>query len=272
MKMAIVLVAVIGAFAIRTSGQVQPVVITSDYYAGPKTLIAHALNNSGKDITGYIFLIRYRNPDGTVDKKGGWSAMSSDMLGAFITAQMAKDPTASENIRMQAAGMEAMNAAGNGIFKAGEMRDVTMNGMNSASEFEITAGVVFYTDGSFDKQDEDTFKQLLANRQGSLLAMKKTNEVIKNALADTGNEHPAATVITDLTKYVVETATKQYGPSDPEMNERTSLENDIQYLRNMQRPHKGKTEREVLSQYVEDQEKRIELMTPHCHLEIELKK
>jgi hypothetical protein len=31
-----------------------PVVITSDYYAQPKVLVLHALNNSGKDITGYI--------------------------------------------------------------------------------------------------------------------------------------------------------------------------------------------------------------------------
>jgi hypothetical protein len=30
-------------------------------------------------------------------------------------------------------------------------------------------------------------------------------------------------------------------------------------------------ERERLTQYVEEQEKRVELMTPHCHLEIALK-
>ena len=36
-------------------------------------------------------------------------------------------------------------------------------------------------------------------------------------------------------------------------------------------PMKGKTERERLTLYVEAQEKRVELMTPHCHLEIALK-
>jgi hypothetical protein len=30
-----------------------PVVVTWDYYARPKTLIVHALSNSGKDIVGY---------------------------------------------------------------------------------------------------------------------------------------------------------------------------------------------------------------------------
>ena len=168
--------------------------------------------------------------------------------------------------------MEAMYATGNGIFTAGTTRDMTMNGMDSASEFDITAGAVFYVDGSFDKQDEDTFKQLLAMRQGPLLAMKKANEVIKGALANTGNEHPAAMAMADLTKYVVEIATKQYGPFDPERNQQMSLENDIQYLRGMQRPQKGTTERERLAQYVEEQEKRIVLMEPHCHLEIALKK
>jgi hypothetical protein len=33
----------------------------------------------------------------------------------------------------------------------------------------------------------------------------------------------------------------------------------------------GTTERERLSRYVEEQEKRVELITPHCHLEIALK-
>jgi hypothetical protein len=145
--------------------------------------------------------------------------MSSDMLNVSHYYSVGQGPAASEGIRMQNAGYEAMYAAGSGIFKAGETRDITMNGMDSGSEFDITAGAVFYADGSFDKQDEDTFKQLLATRQGVLLAMKKANEVIKGILADTGNEYPAATAITDLTKYVVEIATKQCGPFDPEMNE-----------------------------------------------------
>jgi hypothetical protein len=48
-----------------------PVVITYDYYAQRKVLVVHALNNSGKDITGYTIIIRHKNPDGTLDKSGG---------------------------------------------------------------------------------------------------------------------------------------------------------------------------------------------------------
>src|SRR5260370_37217206 len=91
-------------YTIRTSGQTQevqkppePVVVTSDYYAQPKVLVLHALNNSGKDITGYTMIIRHKNPDGTLDK-GGWTEHASDMLNVLITTQMAKDPDASERI------------------------------------------------------------------------------------------------------------------------------------------------------------------------------
>jgi hypothetical protein len=47
------------------------VLVTWDYYALPKTLIVHALNNSGKDIIGYTLTIRNRLPDGTLNKSHG---------------------------------------------------------------------------------------------------------------------------------------------------------------------------------------------------------
>jgi hypothetical protein len=94
MKSAIVAALCIAAFAIRASGQapvqtVPAIVVTSDFYAQPKVLVLHALNNSGKDITGCTIVIRHKNADGTVDK-GGWSSSMSDMLSALITTQMAK--------------------------------------------------------------------------------------------------------------------------------------------------------------------------------------
>lgn len=255
------------AFSLGASpaqGQTVPVVITSDYYAQPKVLVLHALNNSGKDITGYTIIIRHKNPDGTLEK--GWSSTTSDMLNVLITSQMAKDPSASERIRLENSG-NAILPAGTGIFVAGETRDMTLTGINSGSELDIVAGAVFYVDGSYDQQDEDAFKQLLANRQGSLQQMKEEDDLIRNALADSTNEHPVATVLTELNKRRAEAMDKpgqrfffSLGPSN---------------LQNLQRPgygeQKGKTERERLTQYVEEQEKKVELMTPHCHLEIALK-
>src|SRR5260221_6702359 len=102
-----------------------PVVITSDYYAQPKVLVLHALNNSGKDITGYTMIIRHKNPDGTLDK-GSRGEQTTDMLNVLITAQMAKDPTASERIRQQKIGNDSFPAsAGAGIFMAGDNPDIT---------------------------------------------------------------------------------------------------------------------------------------------------
>jgi hypothetical protein len=253
------------AFATWTFGQAQaqkvPVVITSDYYAQPKVLVLHALNNSGKDIVGYTFVTRYKKPDGTIDQ-GSRGENTTDMLSLLITAEMAKDPGASESIRQQNSGNKIFNDAGNGIFFAGQTRDTTLTGINSASEQDITAGVVFYTDGTYDGQDEDAFKRMLTNRQGALQNVKDADELIRNALADPTNDHPVATVITELNKRRVEAMEKPGQGLFP--MDRSNLE----YI---QRPQKGTTERERLTQYVEEQEKRVELMTPHCHLEIALK-
>jgi hypothetical protein len=291
MKSAIVAALCIAAFAMRASGQttttydtgighgtppiptvhselpntLPPLVITSDYYAHPKVLVLHVLNNSGKDITGYAIIIRHKNTDGTIDKSS-WNEYSSDMLSVLIAAQMAKDPTASERTRQENTGNVALNAADTGIFVAGETRDMTLTGINSGSEQDIVAGVVFYVDGTYAQQDENAVKQMLTNRQGQLQAMKEADELIRKALADPSNDHPVAAVIAEMNKRRVEQMDKP-GPQFPM---------DIQNLRRMQEPiaygpMKGKNERERLSQYVEEEEKKVELMTPHCHLEIALK-
>ena len=267
MKSAIEAVLCVAGFAIWTpchaQAQTVPVVFTSDYYAQPKVLVLHALNNSGKDITGWTFIIRHKNPDGTVDKSG-YSSTTSDMLSMLITSQMAKDAAASERTRLEA---NVFASAGNGIFLAGETRDTTLTEINSGSELVFTAGAVFYADGSYDQQDEDAFKQMLAYRQHQLQQMKDTDELIRNALADEPNAHPVAVVLTQLNKRRVEELDKpgrRYSPMDD--SELRSMQQPISYG-----PMKGKTERERLTQYVEEQEKKVALMTPHCHLEIALK-
>jgi hypothetical protein len=266
MKTGIVVVAFL-AFTIWVSGQTPvqpvPVMITSDYYAQPKVLVLHVLNNSGKDITGYTIIIRHKKPDGTLDENGRSETME-DMLGPLINSEMAKEPGASESIRQQNAAT-AVFPKGYGIFLAGETRDKTLTAIESGSDVDAIAGAVFYTDGTYDQQDEDAFKRALTNRQGALQQMRDEDELIRNALADPTNEHPVAGVLTELHKRQVEEMGKHeffhsLGPSN---------------LENLQRPAygpmRGKTERERLTQYVDEQEKKVELMTPHCHLEIALK-
>ena len=95
------------------------VVLTWGYYAQAKTVVFHALNNSGKDITGYSIVIHNKLPDGTMDK-GGWSASASDMLWALVRMQMAKD-AGEERIR-------------NDIFIAGTTRDTNVDLVLNMSE------------------------------------------------------------------------------------------------------------------------------------------
>jgi hypothetical protein len=238
-----------------------PVVITSDYYAQPKVLVLHALNNSGKDITGYNIIMRHKNQNGTVDK-GGWSSSMSDMLSVLITTQMAKDPIAEERRQRE---------YGNGPFIAGTTRDITITGVNSP-DMVASADAIFYADGSFDELDERAFKQMLAMRQSKLLALKKANQVMRDALADETDEHPAAVALAVLGKAAADSmAHNSDGPYDTEHPQLPSLQLAIQNLKYTQHPRQGSTERERLAQYVADQEKRVELMTPHCHLEVSLK-
>ena len=194
------------------------------------------------------------------------------MLSVLITSQMAKDPAASERTRLENSG-NGLFPAGTGIFVAGETRDMTLPGINSGSVLDIVAGVVFYTDGAYEEQDKDAFKRMVANRRRHLLVMKKTDEAIENALADPANDHPVAAALAELTKAAIEAAThKQDSPYDTAQGLQWPLENAIQNLSNIQGQQGGKTERERLAQYVEEQEKRVELMSPHCHLEIALKR
>jgi hypothetical protein len=261
---AIVAVLCVAAFGIRTSGQTVPVVVTSDYYAQPKVLVLHILNNSGKDITGYTIIIRHKRADGTLDENGR-SEHTEDMLNLLIISQMAKEPAASESVRQQNIGNRVFASKGHGIFLAGETRDITLTGIDSGSDVDAIAGAVFYTDGSYDQQDKDAFKRALTNRQGSLQQMKEEDELIRNALSDSTNEHPVAAVLMELNKRRVEAMSKPNHGFLPPMNP-SNLENLQRYG-----PPKGMTERERLIQYVDEQEKRVELITPHCHLEIALK-
>jgi hypothetical protein len=250
-----------GAFTLRASGQAQtpevPIVVSPEYFAAPKVLILHLLNNSGKDITGYSISIGHRLPNGTMDKSAGWTTTTTDMLSQLIEVQMAANATVAEQIRQN------WKATGSDIFEAGETRDMTLTAVKSDSEFDGVVEAVFYADGTFYKHDNEAFKQMLSNRQLLLQGKKESIDVAQNALADTSSEPPVADAMAELKKRSA-AESQNKGPW-PELGM------DISMLQSVQRPQKDTTERERLTRYVEEQEKKIELMTPHCHLEVVLK-
>lgn len=269
MKSAIVAVLCI-AFTLGTSQtQVQnlPVAVTWNYYAQPKTLILHVLNNSGKDIIGYNVTVGWKNPDGTWNDRVGRLPYRRDSLISLVMIQMAKDPIAEERTQRE---------FGNGPYAPGTTQDATLRwGINTDSGLDAVADVVFYADGTFYEQNEDAFKRMLADRQRQLLAIKKTDEIIQNALADSTNEHPMATVITGLAKAASESMSRKADNIDTEQGLERFLEPVVQTMHMMQDRrlggYPGNTERERLRQYLDEQEKKVELMTPHCHLEIALR-
>jgi hypothetical protein len=246
-----------------------PVMVTWEYRGRTEPFVVRITNNSGKDIVGYVIGERQKLPDGTVDKST-YGANMSDLMLNEAYGQLSKNPAAYE--RQQA-------ATNNGIFAAGTTRDITMG--NNGPDVVIAADVVFYADGTFDKQNEDQFKQMLGRRQSQLLAMKKVNEIVRAALADTANDHPAEAAITELAKAAAEAmAHNPEGQHDTESGQVDSLRAGINNVRMVQRSaarnfggpsEQGKTERERLTLFVEKQEKVVELITPQCHLEISLK-
>jgi hypothetical protein len=254
----------------QAQAQNVPILITLDYHAETKSLVLHTTNNSGKDIVGYYISIQYRLPDGTWDKSG-LSGSVQDMMDLLVTIQMAKDPAYAER-RYQEQGL--------GLFAAGTTREIILNNIRSA-DVKATADPIFYIDGSYEKQDENEFKRFLSRRQGQLLGNIEVSKIIRAALSDPTNEHPVATVIPELAKAAAEgMAHNPEGPYDPERIVVGLLQGNITLLRAVQEEavknwgtasEKGNTERERVIQYVERQEKRVELMTPHCHLDISLK-
>ena len=115
------------------------------------------------------------------------------------------------------------------------------------------------------------FRNLLAERKGPLLAMQAVVEVSKRVLADPMVVSPLDGVMRQLTP-LVDSAdkVKNRAPEDPEFNFAMSLQDDVRNFQMIQKAQMwsqmNMTERQWLTRYVEDNEKRIALMKPHCEL------
>jgi hypothetical protein len=196
-----------------------------------------------------------------------------DMLPVLVNIQMAEDPAAKER-EWREHGMYTP-------IDAGTTREISMPGADIPDNAEVKADVAFYADGTFDGQDSEAFKAMLAHRQQQLLEMKKANEIIRTVLADTSIDHPIAAAITEMAKAAGEPMAPNDSPPDLPRG-KISLQarvmstsgfffnGDIVALRKL-RADSDAPERQALTQYVEKQEKKAEFMAPHCHLEIALK-
>lgn len=238
------------AFGIRTSGQTQvqkpPVELTWNYDAQKKTLTLHLANHSGKDITAYNISIAERYADGSTNYTDG---RPNDIHDHQIMEEMLNTLTKEQH-----------------TFAAGTIRDYVIPQAKEISDVEAVVDMVVYADATIDAQNERAFRQLLAMRKGQLLAWEKVNEVIKRVLADPMVTSPTTAALTELTQFADSLDVKNRPPEDPEGNAARNLRTDIQNLQMMQRSLPSTAERERLTQYVGELEKRIALLSPHCNL------
>jgi hypothetical protein len=277
MKSAIVALLCI-LFGIRTSGQTQvqsvPVFFTTDYYAQTRTLIVHATNNSGKDIMGYYLVVQKKLANGSLaPQRNEFMGQYADMLEAWAYVQTSKDPQKYER---------QWECRSEGVFHAGAARDISLAGVDDPNVV-VSAAVLLYVDASFDQHDADRFNRMLATRHGDLFGKKETDKIIRDVLADPTNEHPCAAVIAALAKMVGQSlgdASQDILSNFPQSRREEALRTGINNMRLIQMratkkmgtpSEQNMTERERLLEFVERQEKQVELMTPQCHLEIALK-
>lgn len=265
MKWAIVVLCL--AFTMRTSGQttstyntgighatplipttqaelpkaLSPVSVDWRYAEGMLTL--HLMNNSSKDITAYNISISRKYADGTADTPGS-SEMMEEMLGALIFQQQIVRPDG-------------------GVFAAGTSRYEHRPETRDIVDVTAFVDMAIFADATAYVQNERAFKELMAIRKGQLMAMVKVDGVIKHALADPSVSSPVSAVVAELTPLLVNLMSKQRSMEKPEDQQEMELQSDLANLRSMQQ---RKDEREFLTRYAEDLEKRIELMKPHCEV------
>jgi hypothetical protein len=229
------------------------VVIESWHYdRQQKTLTLHLVNRSKKDVTAFNISIAERYADGSTDYVDGRPndihdhQIMEDMLNLLINAGQGK------------------------AFAAGTTHDYVMGEVKDISDVEAVVDVVAYADGTADVlNNERAFRNLMAERKGPLLAMEKVNDVIKRALADPMVSDPVSAALNELLPFAesLDAKTKNGSPEDPEVSEARSLQGDIRSLAQMQQEKMtGTAEREWLTRYVEYQEKRIALLSPHANL------
>jgi hypothetical protein len=197
----------------------------------------------------------------------------ADMLDAWAYVQTSKDPDRYER---------QWESRSGGVFHAGATRDINLTGVDDPNVV-VSSAVIFYADGSFDQHDDDRFNRMLETRQGNLFGKKETDKNIRDVLADPANEHPCAAVIAALAKEVGQSlgdASQDVLSNFLQSRGEEALRTGIANMRLIQMAAVKKTgspseqnltERERLTLFVERQERQVELMTPHCHLEIALK-
>ena len=221
-----------------------------EYDPERKDLTLTLVNQSGKDIIAYNMSIS----DGSEDYLGRPNPPGEhleDSLGWLIIEQMT--------------GEKPPKDQPNGPIAAGATRSVIPGAKDIAS-----VDLVVYADATAEVLNDRTFKQLVAMRKGSLMAMQKVSEALHRVLEDATIINPNAAAVEQLKRQLVE-AKKLNNPEVAEGNRAVALQSAIADLERYQQPHffsKTGTERDHLKEYVKDLDKRIALILPHTQIRV----
>jgi hypothetical protein len=192
---------------------------------GGHTVTMRLVNHSAKDVTAFSISIAEKYADGSTDYVDGRPndihdhQVMEDMLGTLTQRHV--------------------------WFAAGTMRDYVIPEAKEIASIEAIVDVVAYADGTADVLDNDrAFQNLVAERTGPLLAMRKTTEIIKRVLADPMISSPVAEVLRVLTP-LADADQARNRPADAEFFEAMGLRNHVRDLESVPKA----SEREWLTRY-----------------------
>ena len=234
---------------LRAQRQETGLVIQSwKYDPETKGLALKLVNSSGKNIIAY----NISDSDGSTGLYGRPKSPGEhleDSLGWLINEQMTGEKPPKDYP---------------GIFASGATRTLILGAKDKA-----VVDLVVYADATAEVLNEHAFSQVVAIRTGQLMAMQKVSEIIHRVLEDAAITNPGATAVEELRRELVE-AKKLNNPEVAEGNRAVGLQSAIADLERYQQPNlfsKKGTERDHLKEYVEDLDKRIALIAPHCRLQ-----
>ena len=220
--------------ALRASPPIGAIVQTWWFDSVSKELVVRLLNTSQKGITAFNLAVTERFPDGTTQ----YSDHSTDYLPRMASVQLFPD---------------LRDRFGDGTFPAGTSRDIRLPIQKELSDASIVVDVVLYTDQTAEGSNKEMLGQLLAMRQGDILAMQQTNAVIAKALASPNARESARTELKRLADVAHARLSRSDDPS-------THTEGALRQLL-------GKVEEaDDLSSIVKENETRIAFYSAHSRL------
>jgi hypothetical protein len=140
---------------------------------GKNTATIEVTNTSDKDITAFSVIVDAIRASGAKDH----SERTKD-YGPFITLRG-----------------EALHPGA--ISEEPELWEVTADPLVGV---DVKVVAVVYTDQTADVIDQEAFKRIVDHRTQVARALAKSAEILKNALADTANEHPSTKAANDITQ------------------------------------------------------------------------